>query len=103
MSSPPLLESFSLNDDEQMEETNLNKVVVVVEVNNTESEDKAVEETDSQKQNSNSITAIKPRSLVIEANPESSVPRASEGDVPLEETGTAESIKEYQLQVKSSQ
>ena len=101
VSSPPLLESFSLNDDVQTEETNLNKIVVVVEVNSTETEDKAVEGTDFQKQYSNSITASKPRSLVIEANPESSV-RTSEQDVPVEETGIAESVKEYHLQVKSS-
>lgn len=108
VSSPPLLESYSGEDKEALkEETNLNKVVVMVDVNDMESEDRAVEETDfqtpdshSQTQVSNSVTSSsKPRTLTIEANPETSV-QTNEQGVPLEEADTAETVKEYHLQVK---
>ena len=112
VSSPPLLKSYSAEDkDAQKEEINLNKVVVVVDVNGTGSEVKAVEETDFQTQDSNSQTQIsnsvtsssKPRSLIIEANPETSVHTNEEG-VPVKEADTAaEAVKEYHLQVKSGE
>ena len=112
VSSPPLLKSYSAEDkDAQKEEINLNKVVVVVDVNGTGSEVKAVEETDFQTQDSNSQTQIsnsvtsssKPRSLIIEANPETSVHTNEEG-VPVKEAdAAAEAVKEYHLQVKSGE
>ena len=116
LSTPPLIESYSTEDkDVAKEETNLNKIVVVVDVNETEpAEDKRVEgenfqipESHSQTQILNSVTSSsKPRSLTIEANPKSSV-HASETSIHsnniTEETDGADMVKEYRLHVKSGE
>ena len=114
VSSPPLIKSHSEEDkDAKKEETNLNKVVVVVDVNDTESEDKTEEENDFQTPESyfqtrisNSVTSSsKPRTLTIEANPKSSVHTNEEGvTVLIEETDGGDiMLKEYHLQVKSGE
>ncbi len=111
VSSPPLMESFSVEEkDAQREERNLNEVVVVVDVNDTKSEDRAAEETDFQAQESHSQTQVfnsvtsssKPRTLTIEANPESTGVHINE-EVIVVEAGGADTVKEYRLQVKAGE
>jgi hypothetical protein len=112
VSSPPLMESFSVEDkDAQKEERSLNEVVVVVDVNDTKSEDRAAEETDFQAQDSshsqtqvfNSVTSSsKPRTLTIEANPESTGVHINE-EVIVVEAGGADMVKEYRLRVKAGE
>ena len=108
-SSPPLIVSYGIEDrDAEKEERNLDKVVVVVDVNDTESAG-TVEETDFQTQESHSQTQVfnsvtsssKPRSMTIEANPESTGVLTNGEEVILAgETGGVDTVKEYRLQVK---
>ena len=113
VSSPPLIVSYGIENRDAEKERNLDKVVVVVDVNDTESAENkaAVEETDFQMQESHSQTQVfnsvtsssKPRSMTVEANPEStSTSVLTNGDevILAGETGGVDTVKEYRLQIR---
>lgn len=102
MSSPPLLEATSLDgDSEKNGMANSNRIVVTVDVN-----DKAEEDTDTVTETVSglleSVSASKPRSLTIQADPDSNV-RISEDGLPVVGVAETESVKEYHLHVKRQQ
>ena len=93
VSSPPLLEATNW---EEVDGTN--KVEVMVELNSVPEVEKAVA-MNLESKALETLSLSKPRSFIIEANPESNVHINEEGlPVGVEE---AESVKEYHLQVRS--
>ena len=101
VSSPPLLKTSLSSSETQkkVDKTDLNKVVVVVEV--TGDPDPVTGQSDSHTENAqDSISSSKPRSLTIEANPDPNIHIGEDG-LPVMEA-ESELEKEYHLAVHSS-
>ena len=97
VSSPPLLESTPSASEHRVEDSNQVVVTVDIELGAEEHQcDEAAAKGPSPPRESQSL--VKPRSLVIEANPESSLEAREDGSptLSMEENG----VKEYHLKVR---